>query len=94
VDKYYIPSHLDDPELFGFWTLDEFLAMILPFFWGIIAGHIIIGIALGFVGWLACKKFKSGRSPSWIIHAIYWNMPDFIFSLKATPPSHFRRLVG
>ncbi|MGO7251529.1 type IV conjugative transfer system protein TraL, partial [Rhizobium brockwellii] len=27
ADKYVIPSHLDDPELIGFWTLDEFLAM-------------------------------------------------------------------
>jgi type IV conjugative transfer system protein TraL len=34
ADKYVIPSHLDDPELIGLWTLDEFLAMVLPFVWG------------------------------------------------------------
>ncbi|MFZ1476797.1 MAG: type IV conjugative transfer system protein TraL, partial [Sphingorhabdus sp.] len=31
MNRYTIPAHLDDPELIGFWTLDEFLAMILPF---------------------------------------------------------------
>jgi len=35
-DKYGIPSHLDDPELIGLWTLDEFLAMVIPFTWGIL----------------------------------------------------------
>lgn len=33
ADKYVIPSHLDDPELIGLWTLDEFLAMVIPFVW-------------------------------------------------------------
>ncbi|OYW83764.1 MAG: conjugal transfer protein TraL, partial [Sphingobium sp. 32-64-5] len=28
ADKYVIPTHLDDPELIGLWTLDEFLAMV------------------------------------------------------------------
>ena len=29
MNRYTIPAHLDDPELIGFWTLDEFLAMLL-----------------------------------------------------------------
>ena len=40
ADMYAIPSHLDDPELIGLWTLDEFLAMVLPFVWGIMTQHI------------------------------------------------------
>ena len=44
--KYDIPAHLDDPELIGLWTLDEFLAMVLPFIWGILSQHILIGMAL------------------------------------------------
>ena len=35
MNRYTIPVHLDDPELIGFWTLDEFLAMVLPFIWGV-----------------------------------------------------------
>ena len=29
ADPYIIPRRLDDPELIGFWTLDEFLAMTI-----------------------------------------------------------------
>ena len=39
MDRYTIPSHLDDPELIGFWTLDEFLAMTIPFVWGTAVRH-------------------------------------------------------
>ena len=45
-DKYIIPRRLDDPELIGLWTLDEFLGMILPFGWGIMSQHIFIGLGL------------------------------------------------
>ena len=30
ADRYIIPRRLDDPELIGFWTLDEFAGMIIP----------------------------------------------------------------
>lgn len=33
-DRYIIPRRLDDPELIGFWTLDEFAGRIIPFTWG------------------------------------------------------------
>ncbi|MGO7251444.1 type IV conjugative transfer system protein TraL, partial [Rhizobium brockwellii] len=56
ADKYAIPSHLDDPELIGLWTLDEFLAMVLPFVWGIMTQHIVIGIIAAFAGWWGLKK--------------------------------------
>ncbi len=44
MNRYTVPAHLDDPELIGFWTLDEFLAMIIPFAWGILSQHIFIGL--------------------------------------------------
>jgi conjugal transfer pilus assembly protein TraL len=94
MDKYSIPKHLDDPELFGFWTIDEFIVMILPFLWGIIAGHVVIGVLLGCVAWFAYRKVKSGRDLAWIIHAGYWHLPAEFFGLKAMPPSHLRILAG
>jgi hypothetical protein len=30
ADRYIIPRRLDDPELIGFWTIDEFAGMIDP----------------------------------------------------------------
>ena len=51
MDRYSIPSHLDDPELIGFWTLDEFLAMAIPFVWGILSQHVVIGLVVSLLGW-------------------------------------------
>lgn len=44
ADPYIIPRRLDDPELIGFWTIDEFAGMLAPFTWGILTQHIFIGI--------------------------------------------------
>lgn len=92
--NYMIPSHLDDPELIGFWTLDEFLAMVLPFIWGVMAQHILIGMALAGAGWWALKRLKAGRAASWLIHMAYWYLPGGFPSVKATPPSYLRLMVG
>jgi len=93
-DRYQVPRHLDDPELIGIWTLDEFLAMLIPFTWGILAGFIFTGIMLSIVGWWVLRKVKAGRSTSWIIHAGYWYLPARFTGLKLTPPSYCRLLAG
>tara|TARA_R110001606_G_scaffold233942_1_gene381558 strand:- start:57173 stop:57457 length:285 start_codon:yes stop_codon:yes gene_type:complete len=94
MDRYSIPQHLDDPELIGLWTLDEFLAMCVPFIWGILTQHIVIGLGLGLVSWWVLKKLKAGRSMHWILHLAYWYLPGSFTGLKATPPSHLRMMVG
>ena len=45
-DKYLIPRRLDDPELIGLWTLDEFIALVVPFSWGILSQHLFLGLVL------------------------------------------------
>ena len=62
TDRHAIPRHLDDPELIGFWTIDEFAGIIVPFTWGILAQHILIGIGLAVGAWFALRKAKAGRS--------------------------------
>ena len=89
-----IPRRLDDPELIGFWTLDEFAGMILPFTWGILSQHIFIGIVVAFGAWIALRKAKAGRTTSWVAHAAYWYLPAGLLGLRATPPSHCRLLAG
>jgi conjugal transfer pilus assembly protein TraL len=94
LSKYSIPRHLDDPELIGFWTLDEFLVMVVPFIWGIMGGHILVAILLSTLGWFSYRKLKAGRSMSWILHFAYWHLPGPFFGLKVMPPSHLRIMVG
>lgn len=94
MDRYSIPSHLDDPELIGFWTLDEFLAMVIPFAWGILSQHIVIGLGLAILGWWGFRKLKAGRASSLVLHMAYWHLPAGFTGLRATPPSHCRLMVG
>ncbi len=94
ADRYQLPRRLDDPELIGFWTIDEFLGMVIPFAWGIMAQHVLIGIAIGAGAWLTLRKAKAGRASSRLLHAAYWYLPGSFFGLKATPPSHCRLLAG
>lgn len=92
-DKYLVPRHLDDPELIGLWTLDEFLAMAVPFIWGVLGKHIIIGLVLAVVAWWAFRKAKAGRASTWVFHACYWYLPGLV-ALRVTPPSFCRLLAG
>ena len=94
ADKYLVPQRLDDPELIGFWTIDEFAGLLIPFAWGILAQHIFIGIAIAFAAWFVLRKAKSGNAGSALVHAAYWYMPGGFLGLKATPPSHCRLLAG
>ncbi len=94
ADRYLLPRRLDDPELIGLWTIDEFLGLIIPFAWGILAQHILVGICLAFIAWFALRKAKSGRAATHLLHAAYWYLPGSFLGLKATPPSHCRLLAG
>ncbi len=93
-DKYAIATRLDDPELIGLWTLDEFLAMVIPFAWGILCQHILIGILFAGLGWWALRKAKAGRATSWLLHLAYWHLPAGFVGLRSTPPSYLRILAG
>ena len=86
MNRYTVPAHLDDPELIGFWTLDEFLAMIIPFAWGILSQHIFIGLISSVLAWWGLRKLKAGRAVSWIIHSAYWYQQEFQTVSQAKQP--------
>ena len=75
-------------------TLDEFLAMAIPFVWGILTQHILIGLMVSLLGWWGFRKLKAGKASSWVLHMAYWHLPQGFTGLKATPPSHLRVMVG
>src|SRR3546814_13298276 len=93
ADKYLVPQRLDDPELIGFWTVDEFAGLLIPFAWGILAQHIFIGIALAFAAWFVLRKAISGNAGWALVHAASWYLPVGFPGLKATPPSTSRLLA-
>ena len=71
MDRFVIPSRLDEPERIGLWTLDEFAALAIPFVIGIMAEHVFIGIFSGVVGWWVLRKAKAGRATSWLLQCCH-----------------------
>lgn len=94
----YIPRRLDDQWKVGFWDLDVALPVIFGLFLGYVSGSKM-SFAICIVGgacasrWIA--RTKADRHPAFAIHWLYWHLPSSpLTALRATPPSHIRRMVG
>ena len=92
--RHAIPRRLDDPERWLFWTMDEAAALLGPAVLGLAANAFVTGLVAGAAGWLLLRRVKRGGGANIALYALYWFLPGFVLGLKATPPSHVRRLVG
>lgn len=94
----YIPRRLDDQWKIGFWDVDVAAPTLFMFFVGYLTGSrlsfalsLVAGIAVS--RWIARKK--ADKHPAFALHWLYWHLPvNPLTALKATPPSHLRRMVG
>lgn len=91
--KYRIYQHLDDPEVIGIWTIDEFLSVVLPFFIGLILNHPIFGVACGLGFWWLLRKVKAGKTLAWVYGRLHWHM-SILRPTKAVPSSSNRIMTG
>ena len=94
VERYAIPSRLDDPERWLFWTLDEAAVLMGPAMLGLAANAFVMGLAVGAGGYLALRRIKRGGRAGLLMHAAYWLLPGAALRLKGAPPSHRRRFAG
>jgi conjugal transfer pilus assembly protein TraL len=98
LTETYIPRRLDDQWKIGFWDIDVAAPVLFLFFIGYLSGSkvsfavcLAIGIALS--RWLA--RIKTDKHPAFAMHWMYWWLPpNPLTSLRATPPSHLRRMIG
>lgn len=94
----YIPRRLDDAWKIGLWDADVAVPFIFCLFAGWIAGTKLafaVCAAVGFLmsRWLA--RTKADKHPAFALHWAYWALPTSpVTSMRATPPSHLRRMVG
>ena len=58
--KHAIPSRLDDPERWLFWTLDEAAALLGPALLGLAANAFLTGLLVGLAGWALLRRAKRG----------------------------------
>jgi len=93
-DKYQIPKYLDDPFKIVLFTLDEFLALVIPFFIGLwVFDFPICGSIVGAIMVFALKKIKGERGHYYLYHLMYWYLPP-LRKFRSTPPSHMRDFLG
>lgn len=94
----YIPRRLDDAWKIGFWDIDVAFPFTFALFAGYMAGSklgfaicAVLGLVLS--RWVA--RVKADKHPAFAVHWAYWALPRTpLTSLRATPPSHLRRMVG
>ena len=94
AERFAIPSRLDDPERWLFWTMDEAAVLMGPAMLGLAANAFVPGLAMGLVGWLALRRFKRGGRAGLALHAVYWFLPGFVLGLRGAPASHRRWFAG
>ena len=94
----YIPRRLDDQWKLGFWDLDVAAPVVLGLFVGYLSGSKASFAACLAVGiftsrWIA--RVKADKHPAFAMHWLYWHLPASpLTAMRATPPSHIRRMVG
>jgi len=94
----YIPRRLDDQWKLGFWDADVATPILFCFIVGYLSGSkmsfaICMGIGIYLSRWLS--RIKADKHPSFAMHWFYWSMPaNPLTAMRATPPSHVRRMVG
>jgi conjugal transfer pilus assembly protein TraL len=94
----YIPRRLDDPWKIGFWDADVALPTLAGLFMGYLSGSGLsfalcatTGLALS--RWMG--RIKADKHPAFAMHWLWWHLPASpLTALRATPPSHIRRMVG
>ncbi len=92
--RHAIPSRLDDPERWLFWTLDEAAVLLGPAVLGLAANAFVTGMAAGVAAWGLLRKMKRGGGADLAICALYWFLPGFALGFRGAPPSHARRFIG
>lgn len=94
LDKHYMPRYLDDPYKIAYFTIDEVIALLIPFFLGLlIFNSPLYGLIIGGFCVALIKKIKGQEGHYFIYHLAYWYFPQLI-KFRSTPPSHIREVLG
>ena len=97
-NRSFILRRLDDTWKFGLWDVDVaaptlFLALV-----GVGTGSILgfaVCLGLGIAVSRCTSRLKADKHRLLALHWAHWHLPQTrMTSLKLSPPSHKRRLVG
>jgi|SaaInlStandDraft_3_1057020.scaffolds.fasta_scaffold31389_2 conjugal transfer pilus assembly protein TraL len=92
-DQHVIIKSLDNLPRFLFWSLDDFLVMVIPFFIGMVMESLLV-MVMGVLIRPFYSKLKRRYPHGSLKHFIYWYFPHEACSksgcFKNLPPSHKR----
>lgn len=94
----YIPRRRDDQWKIGFWDVDVAAPLLFGLFMGYMSGSkfsFALCLAAGALTSRAIARIKADKHPAFAVHWLYWHLPTSpLTAMRATPPSHIRRMVG
>ena len=91
INSHVILSHIDAPARILIWPANQVLVCSAPFAFGMITGHIFIGIVFSIVTSVFFKFFSNRFGKGKIRSMLYWHLPTPSKLIKkGLPPSHVR----
>lgn len=94
-EEGYIPKTLDMPERWLIWDMDQFVIALLFVGFGATTGLLFPGILAGAALAWQYGRFKSGKHPKFLVHAMYWWLPSkLVVKTKSLPSSDIRHFIG
>lgn len=93
-----IVRRLDDQWKLGLWDADIALPFLVCLFLAYASGTSFGWLTFPAIGLFLSRKMariKAHSHDAIALHWAYWNLPvNPATALRATPPSHYRRMVG
>ena len=91
---YYLLNHLDLPVRFLFFTMGEFIVILVPFMVGMIMNKMLFGICAGFGLYQLLKLVNRSFNGATLRQIGYWYLPTAKDMLQLNIPSYVRELQG
>ena len=88
-----ILQHLDEPERFGLWTLDEIIVLVFLLVLCVLMNVIWLGFLLSPMALLVYRKIKRVGARH-CLGLLYWHCPARWLKWTGFPPSYQRLGLG
>lgn len=73
MERQKLPNHVDDPQQFLMWSVDEVLPLVIAFLIGFMLEQVIIFTCIGFLITKVYRRFRDSRPDGFMLHALYWH---------------------
>lgn len=94
--KHQLYKTLDNPLRVIFWSIDEFLLMVIPLMIGFMMASPFILLS-GIILKISYSKFKRKFPDNRLKHMVYWHLPTHRLRkqkiIKNLPSSHIREFM-